>query len=107
MMTRIGRGGTKRIRGRIPCKFSHFPFSRAYSRSMIGRKTSRRLVPRLNFSGKTSLFNQRLLSKEKIYNLSRESQILSFPCLPIDLKPTSEPDTVLSKPPEVKRLVLI
>lgn len=96
-----------RIRGRISRKFTLFPFSWAYSRSMTGRKTRRRLVHRLSFSGKTSLSNQHLLSKEEIYNLSRESKILSFPCLPIDLKPTSEPDTVLSKPPEGMRSVLI
>lgn len=74
---------------------------------MTERKTWRRLVPRLSFSGKTSPSNQLLLSKEKSYNQSRGSQILSFTCLLIDFKPTSEPDAVLPKPPEVKRLVLI
>ena len=74
---------------------------------MTGRKTLRRLVPRLSFSGKTSLSNQFLLSKKRSYNQSRTSQILSFTYLPIDFKPTSEPDAVQYKPPEVKRLVLI
>ena len=96
-----------RIRGPISRKFSPFPFSCACSRSMTGRKTWRRLVPRLSFSGKISLSNQLLLSKEKSYNQSRGCQTLSSPCLPIDSIPTSEPDAVLSKPPKVKRLVLI